>query len=113
MLKIFLMSAVALGALVSTAALAGGNEAYTYEATFKTNKAVAMRTGPSESAGTKRQLEKGADGIVLRYCAPELSTGGWYFAKSKSRLKQLEITTCQVSYDGTVGFLDGKDLAFD
>lgn len=112
MVKLGLIGAVAFVAMGS-AAYAGGNEGYTYESTFKTRSEVAMRTGPSEGAGTRVTLKKGASGIILQYCAPELSTGGWYFAKTKGRLEQLATTTCQVDYNGTVGFLDGKDLTFD
>ncbi|MBL4784460.1 MAG: hypothetical protein JKY49_03430 [Cohaesibacteraceae bacterium] len=82
-----------------------------YDRTFKVRKSDApFLAGPDAGAFQKGTIKKGTDGIILRWCRDEFPFRDWAFGGRSKHLKLLNERVCEVSVDGRIGFMNGRDL---
>lgn len=97
-------------------ALSGGASAQApspYEMRYTTRADTALRSSIEAGSGTVASLTKGTDGIILRWCRPEIPFSSWQFGSPATWRKLLDARACEVDANGRVGFVDGTALAPD
>lgn len=104
-------AACLIGALPVVAGAASAQSPSPYDMTYSARADAVMRSAIETNAGTIATLPKGANGIVLRWCRPEMPFGKWQFGSPATWRALLDERACEVDWNGKVGFVDGKALA--
>ncbi len=55
-------------------------------------------------------IPAGSDGIVLRWCRPEIPFATWQFGSPATWRKLLDERRCEVGWNGKVGYVEGSAL---
>jgi hypothetical protein len=106
-----LAAACLIGVLPVMAGQAVAESVSPYEMTYSARADTALRSAIEAKAGPVATLPKGADGIVLRWCRPEMPFGTWQFGSPATWRKLLDERACEIGWNGKVGFVDGKALS--
>lgn len=77
-----------------------------YAATAETPLTADIEKGARATGA----LPAGADGIVLRWCRPEIPFAAWQFGSPATWRKLLDERRCEVGWNGKVGYVDGSAL---
>jgi hypothetical protein len=101
-----LTAALVLAGVGGAAAQSPGPYDMRYAVTAETPLTADMDKG-SRATGT---LPAGADGIVLRWCRPEIPFATWQFGSPATWRKLLDERRCEIGWNGKVGTVDGSAL---
>ena len=107
----FLAAACMIGILPVMAGPAAAQSPSPYDMTYSARADTVLRSAIEAGAGPVATLPKGADGIVLRWCRPEMPFGTWQFGSPATWRKLLDERACEIGWNGKVGFVDGTALA--
>jgi len=101
-------------AALLTAGLAAGaaaaQSAGPYDMRYRTLAETPLAASIERGAPATRSLPAGADGIVLRWCRPEIPFGTWQFGSPATWRKLLDERRCEVGWKNEVGFVEGAAL---
>lgn len=106
-----MVAACVIGALPVIAGQALAQAPSPYDMTYSARTEAKLRSAIEANAGTVATIPKGADGIVLRWCRPEMPFGKWQFGSPAVWRALLDERACEIGWNGKVGFVDGKALA--
>jgi len=106
-----LAAACLIGALPVMAGPAMAQSASPYDMTYSARTDAPLRAEIEAGAATIATVPRGADGIVLRWCRPEIPFGKWQFGSPAVWRALLDERACEIGWNGKVGFVDGKALA--
>lgn len=82
-----------------------------YDVRYTARSETPLRGAIEAGARPVATVPKGADGIVLRWCRPEIPFATWQFGSPATWRKILDERACEVEWNGSVGFVDGTALA--
>ena len=99
---------LALAPVLAGAALA--ESASPYEMSYEARTDTMLRASIEAGSGQVAPLPKGAGGIILRWCRPEIPFGKWQFGSPAVWRALLDERACEVGWNGKVGFVDGTAL---
>ncbi|MEW5423144.1 hypothetical protein [Amorphus sp. 3PC139-8] len=104
---------LATAALGLTLSAASAESVSPYEMRYQTRSGTALRASIESGSGTVAKLPKGADGIVLRWCRPEIPFSTWQFGSPATWRTLLDERACEIGWNGRVGYVDGTTLTPD
>ena len=101
-----LAAVLALAGVATAAAQSPGPYDMRYSATAETPLAATIEKGAPATGA----IPAGSDGIVLRWCRPEIPFATWQFGSPATWRKLLDERRCEVGWNGKVGFVEGSAL---
>jgi hypothetical protein len=109
------VSPLSRGGLAAAVVLAGVGQAAAQSAgPYDMRYAVAAETpltaDMDKGSRVTGAIPAGSDGIVLRWCRPEIPFATWQFGSPATWRKLLDERRCEVGWNGKVGTVDGSAL---
>lgn len=105
------LATAVLGVTLATAATA--ESVSPYEMRYQARSETALRASIESGSAKVATVPKGADGIVLRWCRPEIPFATWQFGSPATWRRLLDERACEIGWDGHVGYVDGTTLTPD
>lgn len=104
-----ILCAAALATLLTSGA-AVAQSSSPYDTIFKARQNTPIYSSMSTSGKAIGTIPRGAGGIVLRWCRPEIPFGDWQFGGKRAKRAILDQRWCEIGYKGTVGNVQGRSL---
>lgn len=105
-----IVAACLIGVLPVMAGGAAAQSASPYDITYSARTEAPLRGAIEAGSAPIATVPKGAEGIVLRWCRPEIPFGKWQFGSPAIWRALLDERACEIGWSGKVGFVDGKAL---
>ncbi|TLP48825.1 MULTISPECIES: hypothetical protein [Cohaesibacter] len=102
-------SAFCLALGVNSLALAKGAQS-PYDTIYEVIADTNLRAAPEAGSKVKVPLDKGTEGVVMRWCRDEFNFRSWAYGSLSKRRAMLKVRVCEVQVNGTIGFVDAKFL---
>ena len=103
-----LIAAVALSG-ASQGALARGAQS-PYDTIYVVISDTELRSAIEPGSSVVAKLDKGTEGVVMRWCRNEFNFRDWAYGSLSKRRTMLKKRSCEVKVNGTIGFVDAKHL---
>lgn len=109
------MSVSFRGAVAAALVLAGAGTAAAqspgpYDMRYQVAAETPLTADIDAGSRTTGAIPAGSDGIVLRWCRPEIPFATWQFGSPATWRKLLDERRCEVGWNGKVGYVEGSAL---
>jgi hypothetical protein len=105
-----LFAAAAVTGLAAGLGVAAAQSPGPYDMRYAVTAETPLAASIEKGAPAKQSIPAGADGIVLRWCRPEIPFATWQFGSPATWRKLLDERRCEVGWNGKIGFVEGAAL---
>lgn len=109
-MRVLFRGAVAAALLAAGVGAAAAQSPGPYDMRYQVAAETPLAATIEDGAPATGALPAGADGIVLRWCRPEIPFATWQFGSPATWRKLLDERRCEVGWKGKIGFVEGSAL---
>lgn len=109
-MRLSLGGIVAAALVVAGVTAAAAQSAGPYDMRYAVTAETPLSADMDKGSRTIGAIPAGSDGIVLRWCRPEIPFATWQFGSPATWRKLLDERRCEVGWNGKVGTVEGSAL---